>query len=40
MEFSTFALIVFGFLAIVCVVCTIILYPGLRDIVKEFKKDS
>jgi len=39
-EFSAFVLIAFGFLAIVCVICTIILYPGLRDVIKELKKDS
>lgn len=40
MEISTYAIIVFGILAIVIVICTIILYPELRDVVKEFKKDS
>ena len=39
MEFSTLAMIVFGLLAIVIIVCTIILYPELRDVVKEFKRD-
>ena len=39
MEFSTLAMIVFGFCAIVMVVCTIILYPELREVVKEFKRD-
>jgi hypothetical protein len=39
MEFSTLAIIIFGFLAIVIIACTIILYPELREVVKEFKKD-
>jgi hypothetical protein len=40
MDFSTYALIFFGILALINVICTIILYPGLRDVVKEFKRDS
>jgi len=39
MEFSTFALIIFGILSIVVIICTIILYPELRDVVKELKRD-
>jgi hypothetical protein len=40
MEFSTLALIIFGILAVVNIVCTIILYPGLKEIAKELKEDS
>jgi len=40
MEISTVAIIIFGILAIVIVICTIILFPELRDVVKEFRKDS
>ena len=39
MEFSTLAIIVFGICAIIMIVCTIILYPELRDVVKELKRD-
>ena len=40
MEFSTFALVIFGFLAMVCIVCTIVLYPQLKSFVEELKKDA
>ena len=40
MEFSTFALVIFGFLAMVCIVCTIVLYPQLKSFVEALKKDA
>jgi hypothetical protein len=40
MELSTLALFVFGILTIVSIICTIILYPGLRDLVDDLNKDS
>lgn len=39
MEFSTYALVIFGVLSAVNVVCTIVLYPGLKEVFKEIKKD-
>lgn len=39
MEFSIIALVIYGILSIVCVVCTIVLLPELRDVVKALKKD-
>jgi hypothetical protein len=39
MEFSTFALIAFGILTIVNIICAVILYPELRNVVKEERKD-
>jgi len=39
MEFSTFALIVFGILTIVNIICAVVLYPELRQVVKELKRD-
>lgn len=39
MEFSTFALVSFGVLTIVNIICAIILYPELRDVVKELKSE-
>jgi hypothetical protein len=39
MEFSTFALIAFGILTIVNIICTVVLYPELRNVVKEDDKD-
>jgi Na+/alanine symporter len=39
MEFSTFALIAFGVLTIVNIICAIVLYPELREVVKEFKRE-
>ncbi len=39
MEFSTFALIVFSVLAMIVIVCTVILYPELRDIIRVLKRD-
>lgn len=40
MEGSTLILIVLGILSIIGVVCTIVLYPELRDFIKEFNRDS
>ena len=40
MDFSTYALIIFSILAVAVIICTIILYPQLRDVVKELKKNS
>ena len=40
MEFSTFALIVFSVLAMIAIICTVILYPELREIIKVLKRDS
>lgn len=40
MEFSTFALVIFGVLAAVCIICTIVLYPQLKSFVEELKKDA
>ena len=39
MEFSTFALIAFGILTIVNIICAIVLYPELRNVVKEDDND-
>jgi len=39
MEFSTFALVAFGVLTIINIICAIILYPELRDVVREFKRE-
>jgi len=36
---NTFIIIVFTLLTIVNVICTIILYPGLRELVKELKQN-
>jgi|GEM_PF-2822415 len=39
MEFSTYALVIFGVLSAVNVVCTIILYPELKQMIKDIKED-
>jgi hypothetical protein len=40
MELSTLILIFFGFLTIVSIICTIVLYPGLREMIDELHPDS
>jgi hypothetical protein len=39
MDLSTYALFIFGILTAVNVVCTVKLYPGLKELIKELKKD-
>jgi len=39
MDPSTYKLIIFGILTLVNVLCTIKLYPGLKELIKELKKD-
>lgn len=38
METSILAIIFFGVLTIIMVICTVVLYPALRDVVDELKK--
>ena len=40
MEFSTYALIAFGALTIVNIICTVILYTELKGVVKELRRDN
>jgi hypothetical protein len=39
MDFSTLAIIFFGVLSVVIVICTVILYPELKDMIKEFRRE-
>lgn len=39
MEFSTYALIIFGILTLINIACTFVLYPGLKEVIKELKKN-
>lgn len=38
MDFSVYGLIILGVLTSVNVFCTVKLYPGLKELVKELKK--
>ena len=40
MELSTLMLIIFGLLTIISIICTILLYPGLKDLIDELNSDS
>jgi len=39
MDYSVIELIIFGILTLVNITCTIILFPGLKEVVKELRKD-
>ncbi|MFH1195398.1 MAG: hypothetical protein V1720_06775 [bacterium] len=39
MEVSIYAIIIFSILSIVIIVSAAILFPGMRDLIKEFKRD-
>jgi len=39
MDYSVYELIIFGILTLANVTCAIILFPGLKEVVKELRKD-
>ncbi len=40
MKSSTLLLIIFGLFTVVNIICAIILYPELRELIKELKNDE